>query len=113
MSNLTFKETTIDFRFASSSILPPLKYLSGIMGPERLLINYDLYVNGDKIDAYHLTVLEEGDTSEFRSNTSEYNLYFQDKYSDITKVFGSHDSKNFPFNVMFNLYSSISSLPTS
>jgi len=106
MSNLTFKETTIDFRFASSSILPPVKYLSGNMGPERLLINYDLYVNGDKIDAYHLTVLEEGDTS-------EYNLYFQDKYSDITKVFGSHDFKNFPFNVMFKLYSSISSLPKS
>lgn len=103
MANLTFKETTIDFKFTSSLTLPPVKYLNGNMGNERLLMNYDLYVNGDKIDAYNLTVVEEG-------NTSDYKLYYQDKDSDASEVFSSHAFKNFPFNIMFGLYSTISSL---
>ena len=103
MANLTFKETTIDFKFTNSSNLPAIKYINGNMGGERLLMNYDLYVNGDKIDAYHLTVVEEG-------NTSDYKLYYQDKDSNVSEVFSSHAFNNFPFNIMFGLYSTISSL---
>ena len=103
MANLTFKETTIDFKFTNSLTLPPVKYLSGNIGDERLLMNYDLYVNGDKIDAYNLTVVEEG-------NTSDYKLYYQDKNSDVSEVFRGREFNNFPFNVMFGLYSTISSL---